>query len=174
MGLDGQLDLFNTCRCWLQIIITLLLFSPTRFLTTAHGKSPKFIFVAVARLRLPITGLRLEVECKADCQLARHLYCTLQLLLVLASIVILGSDIRDSPNLESQTPVFIFPSYKLVRLHPQALGCFFAVSYDSQGCDGIIRTASRQGAEVEVTLRLIVNQSVCLGVEPTLGLATRY
>jgi hypothetical protein len=29
-------------------------------------------------------------------------------------------------------------------------------------------------AEVKVTLRLTVSQSVCLGVEPTLGLVTRY
>jgi hypothetical protein len=28
--------------------------------------------------------------------------------------------------------------------------------------------------EVEVTLRLMVSQTVCLGVEPTLRLATRY
>jgi hypothetical protein len=28
--------------------------------------------------------------------------------------------------------------------------------------------------EVKVTLRLTVSQSVCFGVEPTLGLATRY
>jgi hypothetical protein len=80
--------------------------------------------------------------------------CNLQLLLVLASTVILGSDsrttldhillpqIRDSPNLEGQVPVFISPGKRVARLYPQALGSVFVASYDSQGYGGGIRPAS--------------------------------
>jgi hypothetical protein len=67
--------------------------------------------------------------------LTRGRVCRLQLL-VLASTVILGSEscgthdhillsqIRDSPNLEGQVPIYIYP---------QALGSIFIASYDSQG-----------------------------------------
>jgi hypothetical protein len=62
--------------------------------------------------------------------------CRLQLLLVLASAVILGSEscwthnriilsqIGDSPNLESQVPVFISPQNRVARLYPKALRSF--------------------------------------------------
>jgi hypothetical protein len=36
------------------------------------------------------------------------------------------------------------------------------------------QSLGREGLRSEVTLRLTVSQSVGLGVEPTLGLATRY
>jgi hypothetical protein len=80
--------------------------------------------------------------------LTRGLVCILQLLVVIASAVILGSEshgthdqillsqIPDSPNLEGQIPVFI---------------C----------CP-------------KVTLRLTVSKSVSLGVDPHLGLMTKY
>jgi hypothetical protein len=67
----------------------------------------------------------------------------LQLLLVLARAVILGSEsrgthdhillyqIRDSPILEGQVPVFISPRYRMAQLYPQALCSFFLASYDS-------------------------------------------
>jgi hypothetical protein len=60
--------------------------------------------------------------------------CRLQLLLVLASAVILRyesrgthdrillSQIRYFPNLEVQVPVFMSPRNRLARLYPQALG----------------------------------------------------
>jgi hypothetical protein len=60
--------------------------------------------------------------------------CSLQLLLVLASAVILGSEfrgihdhillyqIRDSPKVEDQVPVFISPRNRVALLHPPALG----------------------------------------------------
>jgi hypothetical protein len=63
--------------------------------------------------------------------LTRGYVCRLRLLLVLASVVIFGSEsrgtrdhnllsqIRDSPNLEGQVPVFFIP-----RLYPQTLGSF--------------------------------------------------
>jgi hypothetical protein len=53
---------------------------------------------------------------------------------------------------------------------------FFA-PYDSQGHGGGIRIRLHTGSllsQVKVTLRLTVRQSVSLGVEPHLGLMTRY
>jgi hypothetical protein len=68
----------------------------------------------------------------------------LQLLLALASAVILGSEsrgthdhillsqIRDCPNLDDQVPVFISPRNRVTQLYPQAVGSFSVDSYDSQ------------------------------------------
>jgi hypothetical protein len=87
--------------------------------------------------------------------LMRGRVCRLQLLLALTSAVILGFDscgthdhillsqIRDSPNLEGQAPVFISPRNRVTRLYSQALGSLFIVSYDSQGYGGGIRTRLR-------------------------------
>jgi hypothetical protein len=78
--------------------------------------------------------------------------CRLQLLLVLARAVDLGSEsrgthdhillfqIRDSLNAVGQFPVFIAPRNRVAQLYPQALGSLFIASYDSQGCGGSIRT----------------------------------
>jgi hypothetical protein len=67
--------------------------------------------------------------------LTRGWGCRLQLLLVLASTVIYGSEscgthdyillsqIRDSPNLEGQVPVFISPRNMVARLYLQTLVC---------------------------------------------------
>jgi hypothetical protein len=80
----------------------------------------------------------------------RYVY-RLQLLVVLASAVILRSEsrathdhilvsqIRDSPNLEGQIPVFISLRNRVVRLYPQALGSVHVASYDLQGYGGGIR-----------------------------------
>jgi hypothetical protein len=77
--------------------------------------------------------------------------CRLQLPLVLASTVILGSEsrethdnillsqIRDSPNLEGQIPVFISRRNRVAQLYPRALGSLFVTSYDAQGYLGGIR-----------------------------------
>jgi hypothetical protein len=66
--------------------------------------------------------------------LTRGWVCRLQLLLALASAVILRSEfrgthdhillsqIRDPPNLEGQVPVFIFPRNRVAQLYPQAPG----------------------------------------------------
>jgi hypothetical protein len=87
----------------------------------------------------------------------RGLVSRLQLLLGLASAVtlwseslgtrdhILLSQIRDSPNLEGQVPVFISPRKRVVQLYPQALGSLFVASYDSQGYDGGIRPRLHTG-----------------------------
>jgi hypothetical protein len=53
---------------------------------------------------------------------------------------ILLSQVRDSPKLEGQVPVFIYPRNRVVRLYPQTLGSLFVASYDSQGYGGGIRT----------------------------------
>jgi hypothetical protein len=72
--------------------------------------------------------------------LTRGRVCRLQLLLVLASAVILGSESRgtrdhillsriwDSPNLEGQVPVFISPRNRVAQLYPQALGSLSVAS----------------------------------------------
>jgi hypothetical protein len=72
----------------------------------------------------------------------------------------------------------------VAQLYPQALSPLFVASYDSQGYGGGIRTRIHAGPhpltqlncqfKVKVTLQLTVSQSVTLGVEPHLGLMTRY
>jgi hypothetical protein len=101
--------------------------------------------------------------------LMRGWVCHLQLLLVHASAVILGSEshrthdhgseshrthdhlllsqIQDSPNLVGHVPVFISPRNRVARLYPQALGSLFVASYDSQGCSGDIRPCLHVGAD---------------------------
>jgi hypothetical protein len=71
--------------------------------------------------------------------------CRLQLLLVLTSAVILKlesrgthdhillSQIRDSPNLEGQVPVFISARKTVVQLYPQALASLFVTPCTLQG-----------------------------------------
>jgi hypothetical protein len=77
--------------------------------------------------------------------------CHLQLLLVLASAVILRSksrgthdillsQIRDSPNLEGQVPLVMSHCDRMAKLYPQAMGSLFVASYNSQGYGGGIRT----------------------------------
>jgi hypothetical protein len=75
----------------------------------------------------------------------------------LASAVILRSEsrrahdhillfqIRDSPNLEGQVPVFISSRNRVAQLYPQAPGSLFFASYDSQGYGGGIRPRLRTG-----------------------------
>jgi hypothetical protein len=84
--------------------------------------------------------------------LTRGWVCRLQLLLVLASVVILRSEshgthdhillsqIRDSPNLDGQATVFISPRNRVARLRPQAPGSLFFASYDSQDYSRGIRS----------------------------------
>jgi hypothetical protein len=89
--------------------------------------------------------------------LIRGRVCLLQLLLVLASAVILKSEshrthdrmllsqIRDSLNLEGQVPVFISLRNRTTQLHHQAPGSLFFVSYNSQGYGGGIRPRLHTG-----------------------------
>jgi hypothetical protein len=50
------------------------------------------------------------------------------------------SQVRDSPNMEGQVPVFISPGNRVAQLYPQALGSLFIASYNSQGYSGGIQT----------------------------------
>jgi hypothetical protein len=77
--------------------------------------------------------------------------CRLQLLVALASAVILRSEsrgthdhillsqIRDSPNLEAQVPVFISHKNRVAQLYRPVLGSLFVAYYDSQDYGGGIR-----------------------------------
>jgi hypothetical protein len=89
--------------------------------------------------------------------LTRGSVCRLQLLLVLASAVILLSGtrriydhvllsrLRDSLNLEGQVPVFTSPWNRVAQLYPQALVSLFVASYDSQDYGGGIRPRLHKG-----------------------------
>jgi hypothetical protein len=106
------------------------------------------IFITVRQLRVCWCGAL---------SLLREQVCCLQLLLVLDSAVILGSEsrgtcdhillsqIRGSHNLDGQVPVFIIPRNRLAQLNPQALGSLFVASYDPQGYNGGIRTRLHAG-----------------------------
>jgi hypothetical protein len=92
--------------------------------------------------------------------------CSLQSLLVLTSAVIFRSkfhggicgngilsQIRDSPNLDSQVPIFIFHRNIVVQLYHQALGFVYVTSYTSQGYGGGIQTTCTWGClKVKVLL----------------------
>jgi hypothetical protein len=52
------------------------------------------------------------------------------------------SQIRDSPNLEGQVPVFMSPRNRMVRLCPLLLGPLFIVSYDLRAYGGGIEPTS--------------------------------
>jgi hypothetical protein len=83
--------------------------------------------------------------------------CRLQLLLALASTVILRSEsrgtydhillsqVRDTPNLEGQVPVFISLRNMVAQLYPQELGPLFIAFYDSQAYGGGIRICLHTG-----------------------------
>jgi hypothetical protein len=80
--------------------------------------------------------------------LKRGWVCLLHLLLALASTFILRSDsrgtrnhillsqIRDSPNLEGQVPLFIYPRNKAAQLSPRTLGSLSVAFNDLQGYGG--------------------------------------
>jgi hypothetical protein len=90
--------------------------------------------------------------------LTRGWVCHLQLLLVLLTSavilrpesrmihdLILLSQIRDSPNLEGQVPVFISLRNRFAPLYPQTLASLFAASHDSQDYGGGIRPRLHTG-----------------------------
>jgi hypothetical protein len=99
-----------------------------------------------------VTVRQLRISWCGALSLTRERVCRLQLLLVLARAVILGSEARctrdhillsqiwDSTNLEGQVPVFISHRNVLAQLYLQALGSIFVTSYDSQCYGGGIRT----------------------------------
>jgi hypothetical protein len=55
------------------------------------------------------------------------------------------SQIRKSPNLKSQIPVFISPRNTVAQVYPHALGSLFVASYDSQSYGEDIRLRVHKG-----------------------------
>jgi hypothetical protein len=105
------------------------------------------------RTRAPAVGSqRLTASPYVTSSLKRGLVFRLQLRRVLASAVILRfgsrgthdnillSQIRDSPKLEGQVPVFISPRNRVVRLYPQAPVSLLVACYGSQGYGEGIRS----------------------------------
>jgi hypothetical protein len=103
---------------------------------TAGGLPP---IIATSLLRLTTSNFIFKLNTcgyspYVTSSLTREWVCRLQLLLVLASAVILRSEsrgthdhillsqIRESPNLEGQVPVFISPRKMVAQLYPQTLG----------------------------------------------------
>jgi hypothetical protein len=98
-----------------------------------------------------ITVRQLQICWCGALSLTRERVCCLQLLLVLASALILGPESRgtrdyillsqslDSSNLVGQVPVFISPRNRVAQLYPQVSGSLFVASYDSQGYGWSIR-----------------------------------
>jgi hypothetical protein len=97
-----------------------------------------------------VTGRQLRVFWSGETSLTRGRVCRLQLLLDLASAVILGSEYGgtifyclrfETPSTwRPMSPVFISPRNKAAQLCPQALGSLFVTSYDTQGHGGGIST----------------------------------
>jgi hypothetical protein len=89
------------------------------------------------------------------------------LLLALAYTVIMGSEsrgtedhillsqIRDSPNLEGQVPIFISTRKRVAQLYPQELGSLFVASYDSQATVEVFEPASTRALKTEFILNNI-------------------
>jgi hypothetical protein len=83
--------------------------------------------------------------------------CYLQLLLVLASAVILGSEslgnhdhillshIRDFPTLDDEALVFLSPRNRVTQLHPQRLGSISSPPMTLRATVVIFETASTRG-----------------------------
>jgi hypothetical protein len=67
--------------------------------------------------------------------------------------------IWDSSNLEGQVPICIFPTRRVARLYPRALGSHFVASYDSQGYGGSILTL----------LHTVMSTPRCKGSQQGLG-----
>jgi hypothetical protein len=89
--------------------------------------------------------------------LTRGCVCRMQLLLVLARVVsfrsesrgthdhILLAQIRDSPNLGGQVPVFISPRNRVARLYPQTMGSLFVTSTTRRATVEVFDPASTRG-----------------------------
>jgi hypothetical protein len=121
------------------------------------------VLMSSTHLGLATRFLLLSESC-GFVDVGRGLFCRLQLLLVLARAVILGpasrgtrdhillSQIRESPNLEGEVPVFISFRNRVAQLYPQTLGSVFVASYDSQGYGGGIRTHFHTGLPIILSL----------------------
>jgi hypothetical protein len=105
-----------------------------------------------------ITVRQLRVSWCGAPSLTRGRVCRLQLLLALASAVILGSEyrkshdhillsqIRDSPNLEGQVPEFMYPRNKVAQLYPQELGHLSSPPTTRRATVEVFESASSRGS----------------------------
>jgi hypothetical protein len=147
--LDTTLELF-----WLSTDLSL----QSQIYVTTEGQSASLSWchALIWDLRPDfITVRQLRVCWYGALSLTREWVCRLQLLLALASAVILGSESRRRPyftvsvsrhpNLEGQVPVFISPKNRVAQLCPQALGSLFVAFYDSLGYGGGIRNRLHAG-----------------------------
>jgi hypothetical protein len=130
------LEAFRSSHCQSQSYVT----------TDGQSASlPSYQTPSVAQDQILITVRQLWIcWCEAP-SLTRGRFCRLQLLLALAIADILGSksrgahdhiwlsQIRDSPNLEGQVPVFISPRNSVAQLYSQALGSLpYFSAFDSR------------------------------------------
>jgi hypothetical protein len=118
------------------------------------------IFITVRQLRV--------CWCEA-LSLMRGRVCHLQLLLVLASAVILGSESHETRDHSLLSQIRDFAFRRLLRL----AGSRWRYSTPPLHT-GWTELWVWVGVWVWVTLRLTICQYVCLGVEPRPGLMTRY
>jgi hypothetical protein len=109
------------------------------------------IFITVRQLRVCWYGVL---------SLARERVCRLQLLLALASAVILGSEsrrtrdhillsqIRDYPNMEGQVPVFISPRNRVAQLYSRHWVPFSSPPTTSRATVDVFESASTRGSTI--------------------------
>jgi hypothetical protein len=100
--------------------------------------------------------------------LTRERVCLLYMLLALASVVFLGSECLGTRDHILLSQIWDFPFLRLLRLSGSRR------RYSTPPPYGWGSLFVRVKVKVKVTLRLTVRQSVSLGVEPHLGLMTRY
>jgi hypothetical protein len=117
--------------------------------------------------------------------LTRKQFCRLQLLLVLFSAVISGSEscgtrdhislsqIRNFPNLEGEVSVFISPRNRVARLYTHALGSLFVASNDSQGYDGSIHTSHNWTTSFRYIAQALTGQKTSLSLLRVLSLQVK-
>jgi hypothetical protein len=138
--------------------------SKSRYDRHSVGQSPTWCQAPFwAQDQIFVTGIHLRVCCCGAPFLTVGRVCRLQLLLALASVVILGSEsrrletifyclrIETPPNLEGQVP----PRNRVAQLYHQALCSLSVVSYDSQGYGGGIRAHLYAGLKTAFTLNNI-------------------
>jgi hypothetical protein len=161
-------QLLTSCNCNSRLTQLTTQVKSSEIYGTTDGQSASLSWCQVssgAQGQILITVRQLRVCWCGAPSLTRERVCRLQLLLVLTSAVILGSEsrgthdhillsqIRDSSNLEDQVPVFISPRNRLAQLYSQTLDSRFLASYYSQGYGGGIRT--RLHAEVKSQSQLL-------------------
>jgi hypothetical protein len=106
--------------------------------------------------------------------LTRGCVCHLQLMLALASTVILRSEchrthdhillsqIRDSSNLEDQVPIFIYPRNRMAQLYPPALGSLLSPPMTRKATVKVFDYASTQASDSSCLRSLLCS----IGVNP--------